>query len=138
EAWNNRGDALLKLHCLDEALTSYDKAITLKPDYADAKFNKSLCQLLQGDFSRGWLGYEQRWLRKEADPRRHGVRPLWLGAEELSGRTILLHAEQGLGDTIQFLRYAPLVAQRGAKILLEVQAPLKDVAKTLPCEAEVF
>src|SRR5205085_2114891 len=65
-------------------------------------------------------------------------RPLWLGAEPPSGRTILLHAEQGLGDTMQFARYALVARQRGARVLLEVQPPLKSLLRTLPGEIEVF
>jgi len=138
EALNNRGSALLELNLLSEALACYNEAIAIDPDNADAKFNRSLCELLQGNFPRGWQDYEQRWLRNKAPGRRHEAYPLLLGAEDLSGRTILLHAEQGLGDTIQFVRYASLLRQCGARVLVEVQPPLKALIGRLPFDVEVF
>src|SRR5215472_1261951 len=92
----------------------------------------------KGNFPRGWQDYEQRWLRNKAPGRRHEAYPLLLGAEDLSGRTILLHAEQGLGDTIQFVRYASLLRQCGARVLVEVQPPLKALIGRLPFDVEVF
>jgi hypothetical protein len=76
-----------------------------------------------GRFGEGWRDYESRW-KTEAFQRRDFVQPLWMGTEPLDGRTILLHAEQGLGDTLQFVRYAPLLARSGAKVVLEVQPAL--------------
>jgi Glycosyltransferase family 9 (heptosyltransferase) len=91
-----------------------------------------MCRLLIGDLYRGWEKNEWRW---ETEQIRHGKRsfpqPLWLGSDEIAGKSVLLHAEQGLGDTIQFCRYAPLVAARGARVILEVQAPLHDLLCTL-------
>jgi tetratricopeptide (TPR) repeat protein len=124
KAWNNRGLTLQMLNRFDEALTSYSRALELQRDYADAHFNQSLALLTVGDFRRGFEEYEWRW-RRTGMPAHGRGRPLWLGEYPLGGRTILLHAEQGLGDTIQFARYVPLLVRTGAKIVLEVQPQLK-------------
>jgi tetratricopeptide (TPR) repeat protein len=121
----NRGNALKELRLLDAAIESYDNAIAIKPDYATAYWNKALEQLTLGDFDQGWKSYEWRWKEESfPSPRRNFPWPLWLGEESLRGKTILLHSEQGLGDTIQFCRYVPLVAALGARVVLEVEKPL--------------
>ncbi|MBI3372651.1 MAG: glycosyltransferase family protein [Betaproteobacteria bacterium] len=131
EALCHRGAALHDLKRYDEALDSYDKAQTIKPEYADAHWNESLCRLLIGDFERGWEKYEWRWKSGSLSAKREFLRPLWLGKEDITGKTILLHAEQGLGDTLQFCRYAPLVSALGAKVLIEVPSSLKSLLATL-------
>lgn len=124
-AFNNRGLVLHELSRLDAAAESYRRALALEPDNADAHWNLSLTLLLQGDFAAGWREYEWRWRRTEVkDVVRVREQPLWLGESDLHGRTILLHAEQGLGDTIQFCRYVPRVAALGANVVLEVQPAL--------------
>jgi len=141
EAYYNRGNALKELKRLDEALASYDKAISIKPDYAEAYWNKSLALLLGGQFAQGWQEYEWRWKNEKLSSykeKRNFHQPLWLGAETLKDKTILLHAEQGLGDTIQFCRYIPLVAQLGAKIILEVQRPLVKLLKNLEGVSQII
>ena len=137
EAYNNRGNALGSLQRCDPALASYDRAIALKPDYAEALFNKSVLLLLMGRFAEGWRLYE--WRKKKANPivAREYPQPLWLGKADLTGKTILLTEEQGLGDTIQFCRYVPLVAQRGARVILEVPPQLTRLATSLPGVAQV-
>jgi hypothetical protein len=121
----NRGNVLKELRHLDAAVESYDQAIFVKPDYATAHWNKSLEQLILGDFDKGWKSYEWRWKEDSfPSPRRNFPHPLWLGKESLQGRTILLHSEQGLGDTIQFCRYIPLVADVGGRVVVEVEQPL--------------
>ena len=120
EAWHNRGNALQELRQLDEAMASYDRAIAIKPDYANAQWNKALSLLLQGNFRQGWDLYE--WGRKNGQrgAERNFKKPLWMGVGDVANKTILLCAEQGLGDTIQFCRYAKIVKALGARVVLEV------------------
>ncbi len=117
-AHGNLGYALQQLRRLDEALASYDKAISLKSDYADAHFNRSLLLLLAGRFDEGWHGYEWRKKKKGPVGNRTFPRPLLAGLDDIDGKTVLVHAEQGLGDAIQFCRYARLLQERGAIVLL--------------------
>ncbi len=132
QAWNNRGRALQALNRHADATASFDKAITLQKDYADGHFNRALSLLTLGDLPRGFEEYEWRWKRSGmSDTRRSYGKPLWLGEYPLGRKTILLHAEQGLGDTIQFARYAPLVARGGATVVLEVQSELKNLLSGL-------
>jgi tetratricopeptide (TPR) repeat protein len=137
EAFNNRANCRKELLRFDEALQDYAQAISLRPDYADARFNAALCRLLIGDFARGWEEHETRW---EAGARRafrrNLAQPLWRG-EPIAGKTILLYAEQGYGDAIQFCRYVPLVAATGARVLFEVNASLRDLMTSLAGEAQV-
>jgi tetratricopeptide (TPR) repeat protein len=138
EALNNCAVALHQVKRFDEALSRYDSVQSLRPDSADAHYNESLCRLLTGDFERGWQKHEWRWQTAHMDSeRRKFTRPLWLGSSDIAGKTILLHAEQGFGDTIQFCRYAPLVSARGARVILEVQEPLRDLISTLAAPVEV-
>src|SRR5205823_5466904 len=122
EAHNNLGIVLEENNDLLGALARYDQALRLKPDYAEARLNRALCWLGLGDFARGWAEYEWRWRGRNLAPRSF-AQPAWDGGP-LEGRTILLYAEQGLGDTLQFVRYAPLLQARGATVLLEAPRPL--------------
>jgi tetratricopeptide (TPR) repeat protein len=129
----NRAAALRRLDRPHEALMSAASALAIKPDFAHARFVESVARLSLGDFSAGWRAYESRWhVGWLASQRRDYGAPLWLGEQPLDGKTILLHAEQGLGDTIQFVRYAPLLAARGAKIVLEVQPELVRLLSAMP------
>ena len=124
--------ALFELRRLDEALASFERAIMLKPDYAEAHHNMAMCQLMLGDYESGWARYEWRWrARQFGGERRRLDAPLWLGRECLHGQTILLHAEQGLGDTLQFCRYVSEVAALGARVILEVQPGLERLLSRL-------
>jgi tetratricopeptide (TPR) repeat protein len=135
----NRGNALLKLTRMEEALASYAEALALEPEHADANFNAAMTRLSNGDFRNGWPQYEYRWKTKNFESRRLGYpQPVWRGERDLRGKTVFLIAEQGLGDTINFMRYAPLVAELGAKVILHVQHPLKALAATVPGVAQVF
>ncbi len=132
EALLNRGNALSELRRFDEALASYDRALTLRPDYAEAHLNEALTRLLVGEFEDGWEKHEWRWQTKQHRSARRGfTQPLWTGRENVADKAVLLHAEQGLGDTIQFCRYVPLVAERAARVILEVQRPLHELMSTL-------
>ncbi|HWA80821.1 MAG TPA: tetratricopeptide repeat protein [Acetobacteraceae bacterium] len=123
-AYSNRGLALRDLKRFGEAIASYDKAIALKPNYAEAYFNKSLCCLTMGNMALGWRLFEYR--KKMARPMgyRPYARPAWLGGDDLTGKTLFLYWEQGLGDTIQFCRYAGLALSRDARVVMSVQDPL--------------
>ena len=128
-ALTNLGNTLSMLGRVEEALQSFKRAQDVVPGHAEAHFAESLCRLSVGDFERGWHQYEWRWKLRAA--RRDLTQPLWLGDTEIAGRTILLHAEQGLGDTLQFCRYATLIAAE-TKVVIEVPKPLVRLLSTLP------
>jgi tetratricopeptide (TPR) repeat protein len=133
-----RGHTLVRLARMADALASFGAAIALNPRDAEANFNAALARLCLGDFGEGWKQYEYRWERKKYAVARPSLpRPLWRGEEDLRGQTILLTAEQGLGDAIQFARYAPLVAARGAKVVLAVHRPLKALMQSVPGVAQI-
>lgn len=124
----------------EPALANYARAIALDPDCALAHWNRALVYLRQGDYQRGWREYEWRWKAETLalnKGKRSFAQPLWTGREALAGKTILLHAEQGLGDTLQFCRYAALVAQRGASVILEVKQPLAELLGSLAGVARI-
>lgn len=132
DAYYNRAIALKTCQRLDESLVSYDHAIRLRPNFAGAHWNKSLILLLKGDFPQGWSLYEWRWLGTKPGfkPRNFSV-PQWLGIGPLQNKTLLLHPEQGLGDTIQFCRYAPLLKAQGARVIIEVPPGLRSILSSL-------
>ncbi|MCA1324823.1 tetratricopeptide repeat protein [Herbaspirillum sp. alder98] len=139
ELWFNRGATMEDLRRYDEALGSYQRAQSLDPEGASAHWNESLVRLLQGDYSSGWKKYEWRWRTEQMSQRQLELDvPLWLGEESLRGKTILLHAEQGYGDTLQFSRYVTQVAARGASVILQVQGPLRNLLANLPGVVEVL
>jgi tetratricopeptide (TPR) repeat protein len=138
DAYNGRAVALQELKCCDEALESYDTAIALKPDYADAYFNKSTCTLLAGNFEDGWSLYEWRKRRAKPTGLRNHSEPDWSGAESLAGKTLVICAEQGLGDTLQFCRYALLARKKGAKVVLAVQDQVMRLLKGLGADIEII
>ncbi|MGD0768694.1 MAG: tetratricopeptide repeat-containing glycosyltransferase family protein [Tepidisphaeraceae bacterium] len=137
EAHNNLGTGLQEKGQLDEAVAAYRQAIAHKPNYAEGHSNLAKALLLRGDFEEGWPEYEWRWKVQDfPSPRRGFSQPLWDGGE-LTGRAILLHAEQGLGDTIQFIRYLPRVVQRGGKIILACQAELQRLFHAMAGEYQI-
>ena len=136
EAHTGRGNVLFDLGRLEEAMAAYDRAIGLRPDYAEALASKATLCLLNGEMREGWRLFESRWKVNPAQVRNF-AQPLWLGREPLAGRTILIYAEQGLGDMIQFCRYIPLVARLGARVVFEVPRSLASLMRTLKCECVV-
>jgi tetratricopeptide (TPR) repeat protein len=133
EAHSNRGNTLTEFNRLPEALSAYEQALSVNSHYAPAHFNKAIALLLAGEFSRGWPEYEWRWKNEDGSvihERRELRQPLWLGGESPAGKSVLLYGEQGLGDTIQFCRYAKLVADLNAHVILQVNEPL---LKLLAC-----
>src|SRR5579875_2479224 len=125
EALSNLGLLCAAENRHEDALAHYEAALQGRPDHPWVHFNKALSHLALGDLAAGWAEYEWRWRTSRfAQSARAIAAPLWRG-EAIAGRTILLHCEQGLGDTLQFLRYLPLVAARGGRVVLEVQPPLK-------------
>jgi predicted O-linked N-acetylglucosamine transferase (SPINDLY family) len=138
DAWYNLGNALRDTLQFQAALKSYDRAIALQPDHEDVHWVAGLCRLQTGDFERGWQEHEWRWRRAEKKPLlRNFPQPLWLGAEPLQGKTILLYSEQGLGDTLQFCRYAKQVADLGATVILEARRALVPLLGSLAGVSEL-
>jgi len=131
-ARNNRGTALVALNRHHEAINDFNLALAQHPRRAEVQFNRSLALLAVGDFREGWRAFESRWDQEHwAGRRRNFTQPLWLGEQPIGGKTILLHREQGYGDTIHFVRYAPLLAAQGARVVLEVDPPLKALMSTI-------
>ena len=124
-AHNIRAVALNALARYEEAITHYEKAIARDPSIDSAYWNNGLVKLMLGDYANGLPLYEWRWkVSPQKDRKPDLLMPLWLGEVPLTGKTILIHPEQGLGDYIQCARYVPLLVTRGAKVLLHTPAPL--------------
>jgi len=131
EAYGNRGIALQAKGHLDQAIAAFQHAITLKPTAAEAHHNLSLALLLHGDWPQGWEEYEWRWQVSGLGSSPRGfAAPPWDG-RPLQGRTLLLHAEQGFGDTLQFIRYLPLVIQNGGKVIVECPVELRRLIQAM-------
>ena len=131
---NCLGSALDALARDDEARAAYERAIALAPDMAEAHFNRALNLLMAGDYRAGFVEYEWR-LELDGGAVSHFSTPMWDGAP-LDGTTVLLHAEQGYGDTLQFIRFAPLVAARGGRVILACQEPLRSLLSEVEGVAE--
>ncbi|MBF2028140.1 MAG: tetratricopeptide repeat protein, partial [Oscillatoriales cyanobacterium C42_A2020_001] len=134
DAHNTYGCVLVDLGRFDEAIACYEAAIQHRPDFADAHLNLGIILLQVGEFQRGFAEYHWRWHTKQCPDLRY-THALWKG-EDLTGKIILLTAEQGFGDTIQFARYATLVAQRGGKVVIACQKPLVRLLSTIPGVAQ--
>ena len=138
EAHSNRGRVLQDLGRHSDALASYDTAVALQPDFVDAHWNRGVLLLLLGRFETGWAQFE--W-RKRLDPpcgNRTFRQPLWLGQQDIAGKTIFIHWEQGFGDTIQFCRYAKRLRDIGARVILSVQLPLLRLIRLMDPRIEVI
>ena len=131
-AHSNRGVAFYKMKRLDEAIACYERALALQPDLPEAHFAEAHYRLLTGDLPLGWEKAEWRWkIEPVKSTKRDFVQPQWSGSQEIAGKTVLLHSADGFGDAIQFARYAPLVAARGARVILEVLWPQQELMRTL-------
>lgn len=132
--WTKIGQAHLHQNAAGQAADAFENALRCNPDDPDARYGKAWTSLLTGDFAQAWAGFERRW--NPGGPRYPNC-PVWKG-ETFHGRTLLLYAEQGLGDAIFFVRYVPLVAERGGRILIECAKPLRRFFQTLPSVSSVF
>jgi hypothetical protein len=141
DAYANRGASYAALNRSSEALANFDLAIAIEPDHVGAHIGRAVVWLSQGDFALGWQEFEWRWKTAEgrAWQAHRGIsRPPWLGAEDIGGKTILLYSEKGLGDTLQFCRFAKSVHDLGATVLLQVQEPLVEMLEPLNGVSQVF
>lgn len=130
-ALNNLGNAYRELLDMTNCRACYDRALFFQPDHPDAHWNRSLLRLLMGEFAAGWHEYEWRWIKFPQERRNFG-QARWDGDFDIRGKSILLYAEQGFGDTIQFARFIPMVAALGATVVVECQPELKRLLSTVP------
>jgi tetratricopeptide (TPR) repeat protein len=131
DAYTNRGATLIDLARHHEALTSYDKSLALRPQHVETHLNRGLLLLQLGEFTEGWTEFEWRKRLPEAPGARALPRPLWTGAEDIRGKTIFIHTEQGFGDALHFCRYARLLDAHGAKVIVSARLPLKKLLGSL-------
>lgn len=132
EPWNNLGELLSELMRIDEASAAFDRVIALKSDHAGARYNRGFLDLLRGEYRTGWDAYEWRWkMPLFANNAPRFAQPIWDGSD-LAGKTILLLGEQGVGDNIQFARYATLIAQRNGRVILRCQKSVAPLLATIP------
>ncbi|MEX0849547.1 MAG: tetratricopeptide repeat protein [Candidatus Dependentiae bacterium] len=132
----NFGYTLKKMGYIERALEVYDRVLEKNPDYALARFSRSITYLTLEDWYHGWPEYEWRWTAYNESPKKFDC-PVWDGCD-IAGQRILIYAEQGLGDTIQFVRYAELIKNLGAYVIVQTQEPLKDLLKLCPYIDEVY
>jgi hypothetical protein len=123
---------LSQLQCFDEAFALYDQIRAKRLNDATTDWNLALLQMLTGNFEAGWAGRESRWRKSDPPPYPKFSQPMWLGQEPIEGKTILVHVDEGAGDTIQFVRYVALLAGRGARIILVVERHLHSLISGLP------
>lgn len=136
-AHNALGWAWQQQNQLTPALAAYRAALAIAPEFAEAEMHEGLAHLLAGNLPTGFRKYEARWRAERTVSRHAATRTLWSGGGvPLAGKSILLHAEQGLGDTLQFIRFAPLLAAQGASVYAEVQPPLKALLAASPLAAK--
>ena len=137
DAWGILARIWSERHKMAEALACFEHGVAVRSDYPGLLYNRGLARLLAGDFVGGWADYEYRWQVPDFPSKRLPVKqPVWNG-EPLAGKTLLVHAEQGLGDSLQFLRYLPEIAQRAARVLLLLQETLSSLV-VLPENVELL
>jgi len=132
EILNNKALMLSQLQRFDEAFALFDYIRARQLNDATADWNLALLQMLTGNFEAGWAGRESRWRKSDAPPYPKFSQPMWLGKEPIEGKTILVHVDEGAGDTIQFVRYVPMLAERGARVILVVERHLHSLMSGLP------
>ena len=132
EILNNKASILGQLQRFEEALALYDDIRARRLNNATTDWNLALLQMLLGDFEAGWAGREARWSIPDPALYPKFSEPMWLGREPIEGKTILIHVDEGLGDTIQFVRYVPDVAARGARVILAVERSIASLLSGLP------
>jgi tetratricopeptide (TPR) repeat protein len=138
EAYNGRGATLADVGRYREALASYDTAMALNPTSPEATWNRGLIELSHGNFKDGWKHYEARWRVKSLKlTERFSTLPKWSGGVSIANKTLLLHSEQGYGDTIQFSRYCAELSGRGARVILSAPQALKSLFASLKGVAEL-
>jgi len=139
EAWNNLANTLCDLKRFEPADAAYARARAAQPDSAEIKYNAAFAQLLRGNFRRGWEDFDSRLALKKGPRPRSFASPRWTGSSSLQGKSLLVYAEQGLGDTLQFVRYVPLLGgAQPANLFVEVQPALKALLAGLPGAQRVF
>ena len=139
QAFNNRGSAYREVADFKKALKDFEKSTELKNDFADGYWNQSLIHLMNGEYQKAWPLYEYRWKSKHFPSEKRSFRePLWVGDQSVEGNKILIHSEQGLGDTIQFCRYVNLLIQKKCEIFVEVEKPLLTIMRCLLPEENIF
>jgi Flp pilus assembly protein TadD len=134
DVYLNQASALMQLDRFDEAMLIYERAVAIDPNDHHSAWNLAVLQLLTGNLEAGWKGYEAlRWWRlpDQMTPCPKFSAPAWLGHEPVAGKTLLVWQDEGFGDTIQFARYVPLLAARGARVILLVQPPLYSLLSRL-------
>lgn len=124
ETLNDKAFSLIELRRFDEAFAVYDRSKAIDPGHAATNWNLALLQMMTGNFEAGWAGREVRWKALLPGDAPKLSKPIWLGEEPIAGKTILLHSDEGLGDAIQFARYIPMVAARGARVILAIEDAL--------------
>jgi tetratricopeptide (TPR) repeat protein len=139
QAYNNRGLAHRELRQYSEAIIDFEKCTKINPSFHDAYWNAGLCLLAIGNYKKGWALYEHRWASSSfTSPHRNFSAPLWLGNDNLCGKTILIHSEQGFGDTIQFCRYVPLIEALRCNVILEVEAELLSLLNSISSSIQII
>lgn len=135
-ALNNKAHLLADMLRLDEALACYAKSLAIKPDDPIALWNVALIDMALGNFEAGWAGREIRWKTGLGMKAPNFIQPQWLGDRSIEGKTVLLFADEGIGDCFQFARYVPMVAELGAKVILAVQEPAVSLLSRMPAVVE--
>ncbi len=136
EPHSNKGKALMQHARAGEAIAACDRALALRRDYPDAEMNRSMAVLATGALRQGFADYESRW-RRHGALRARGLAPRWMGDEDLAGKTLLIIAEQGLGDTLQFCRYALMAVGRAGRVILQAQPPVARLMRSLHPQVQV-